>query len=221
MQFHVLRLLSPDDVRQLTASLERCAFVDGKATAGILGRDVKDNLQADRGRQDLGEPDSIFNTALQRSGEFQAFAIPRRVLTPTFSIYNPGMRYGPHVDNAIMGAERLRTDLAMTLFLSSPDSYDGGELVIELPMGEQEIKLDAGEAIVYPASTLHRVAPVTRGARLAAITWIESCVADDRLREIVIDLSRAVGAARASENRELALLLSKSYQNLLRYAAQP
>jgi PKHD-type hydroxylase len=221
MSFHVSRLLTPDEVRTLTAGLAGHTFVDGKATAGLLGRNVKENLQADRDSRDLSELDRIFGAALDRCSEFQSFAIPRRVLAPTFSLYKPGMHYGAHVDSALMGVERVRTDLAMTVFLSAPETYEGGELVIALPMGEQEVKLDAGEAIVYPASTVHRVAPVTKGERLAAVTWIQSCVPDERLREIVLDLLRGMEAARAAGNHDLAMLLAKSHHNLLRYAAQP
>jgi PKHD-type hydroxylase len=221
MRFHVLRLLTPDEARRTAAELAVRNFVDGKATAAGIARDVKQNLQADRATGDFADLDRAVGAALERNEEFRAFAIPRRILAPTFSRYEPGMEYGAHIDSALMGVEQLRTDLAMTLFLSPPECYDGGELAIELPIGEQEIKLDAGEAILYPANTLHRVAPVTRGVRLAAVTWIESCVPDERLREILVDLTRAGRCAAETGRRDLELLVTKSYQNLLRYAAQP
>jgi PKHD-type hydroxylase len=116
------------------------------------------------------------------------------------------------------GAQPMRADLAMTIFLSSPDSYEGGELVIESPSGEQEVKLAAGEAVVYPATTLHRVTPVTRGVRMAAVTWIQCAVRDERLRAILGDLNEAVHHAEAVKDAAAMLLLSKCYHNLLRYA---
>ena len=134
------------------------------------------------------------------------------------------MEYGAHIDSAIMGGSQfagIRTDLSVTLFLSPPSSYDGGELVIELPAGEQEIKLDAGEAIVYPSCSIHYVAPVSRGVRLAAAIWVQSTVHDERLRGILYDLHRALQQVEAAKNSALTLLLGKSYHNLIRYAAEP
>jgi PKHD-type hydroxylase len=156
--------------------------------------------------------------AYRQSPEFQTFAIPKRLLLPIYSRYEPGMAYGAHIDNALMS--EIRTDLATTLFLSRPDTYDGGELVIETPVGEERIKLDAGEAIVYAASTVHYVAPVTRGVRLAAVTWIQSVVRDERIRAILFDLSVCSQLPATAEDAKLSLLLTKSYHNLLRYAAE-
>jgi PKHD-type hydroxylase len=214
----VLRLLSPDEVRQILAGLASADFVDGKATATGLARDVKHNLQAQRAGDSLADLDRLVMAALNRSHELQAFAIPRCIVPPVFSRYEPGMEYGAHVDNALMGAQRIRTDLAMTIFLADPTLYDGGELVIEMPLGRQEIKLDAGEAVIYPASSLHRVAPVTRGARLAVVTWIQSYVADDRIRDILLDLSHAILLAKSLGSDDLQTRLNKAYHNLLRYA---
>jgi PKHD-type hydroxylase len=118
------------------------------------------------------------------------------------------------------GADQIRTDLSMTIFLSDPASYDGGELALETPFGEQEIKLDAGEAIVYPSTTVHRVIPVTRGVRLAAVTWIQSSVRDDRLRSVLFDLKQAVERADQDAYAEFRLVLNKAYNNLLRYAIE-
>jgi len=129
------------------------------------------------------------------------------------------MDYGGHVDGALMG--NVRTDLAMTLFLSPPASYQGGELVVHFSIGEQEIKLDSGEAIVYPANAVHHVNPVTRGIRLAAVTWIQSRVKAESLRGILYDLARAMKQAEKGPDHGHMLLLSKSYHNLVRYAAEP
>ena len=141
-----------------------------------------------------------------------------------FSRYDPGMKYGSHLDDAIMkgrSGKPLRTDFSLTIFLSPADSYDGGELVVELPAGEQEIKLDAGEAVAYSASSIHHVNPVTRGARLAAIMWVQSIVRDDQARTILCDLSQALAKAKEAGNRDLSLLINKSFHNLLRYASEP
>jgi PKHD-type hydroxylase len=221
MNYQVIRLLVPEEVRRITEGLANVTFADGKATSTGLAREVKNNLQVVRDAQNLSELDQVVVSAWERNIEFQAFAIPRYILTPLFSRYEPGMEYGAHVDGALMGPQRTRTDLAMTVFLQSPASYEGGELVVELPMGQQEIKLDAGEAIVYPASSLHRVARVTRGVRLAVVTWIQSAVPDSCLREILFDLSHASNTAQAMGNRDLSVQLTKAYQNLLRYAAHP
>jgi PKHD-type hydroxylase len=184
-------------------------------------RAVKNNLQAERTGAAALAVDQAVLRALNRNAEFQAFAIPRRALLPIFSRYEPGMEYGAHVDNALLGAggtETMRADLAVTLFLKAPDSYDGGELVIELSSGAEEIKLAAGEVVVYPAGTVHRVAPVTRGVRLAAVTWVQSAVRDQRVRAILFDMHLAMQQLQSGQSPDL--LLMKNYHNLLRLAAE-
>lgn len=222
MDFQILHILEPDEVRQIVSWVSQQSFVDGKLTAHGQARDVKHNLQMERGSAEPTECDRILLGALGRNRIFQAFTIPKRIASPTFSRYDAGMKYGDHVDAALMGsgADAIRTDLATTIFLSDPSSYDGGELILELSFGQQEIKLEAGEAIVYSATTLHRVAPVTRGCRLVALTWIQSAAPDERLRSILFDLSTAIRCAEASADAELITRLNKSYHNLLRYAIQ-
>ncbi len=220
MDFQISQVLERSELQQVVSSLSSRTFVDGKLTAQGLARKVKNNLQASRANPEPDDIDQIVFAAFRRNELLQNFAIPRRQTLPVFSRYEPGMEYGAHVDGAVMasGNEVLRTDLASTLFLSDPASYDGGELVLQMSIGEQEIKLDAGEAIVYSASTLHRVAPVTRGVRLVALTWIQSAVPDERLRAILFDLSGAVKRAETLGDTRLATDLNKSYHNLLRYA---
>jgi PKHD-type hydroxylase len=223
MHCRTFQILDRAEVHQVVSSLSNGdLFIDGKKTASGRARDVKHNLQVDRTGADVTDRDQIVLAALRRNEDFQTFAFPRRTLLPFFSRYEPGMEYGSHVDHAIMGSatEPVRSDLAATIFLSDPGSYEGGELVLELPIGEQEIKLEAGEAVVYSATSLHRVAPVTKGVRLAAFTWIQSSVRDDRLRAVLTDLSAAVRKADKSGDNELALMLNKSYHNLLRYAVE-
>jgi PKHD-type hydroxylase len=154
---------------------------------------------------------------------FEIAARPARLTRLLFSRYEPGMTYGAHTDDALMGPgeDKLRTDLAFTIFLEAPSAYEGGALTIESALGEQEIKLEAGDAILYPAGSIHYVAPVTKGARLAAVGWLESYVADAGRREILFDLS--VARHRLSEGdapREELLRLDKSISNLLRMWAR-
>jgi PKHD-type hydroxylase len=218
MTGEIFRLLTPEEVKQALRALEQCQFIDGRGTASGIARAVKNNLEVTRSLED-SENNSLVIGAIHRHAGLQAFAMPVRFLPPLFSRYEPGMEYGDHVDAGLMGgAQGIRTDYAMTLFLSSPDSYDGGELILE---GGEEIKLQAGEAFVYPATTIHHVAPVTSGVRHAAVTWMQSLVRDAALRAILFDMWRAAEKVDALKNNELTLLVSKSYQNLIRYAAQP
>jgi PKHD-type hydroxylase len=215
MNYLAVRILQKTEVDAIVSELAQHTFSDGKRTAQGLAREVKNNLQLTGPQTDsIAE---MVAAAMRRSAGFQGFAIPRRVARPIFSRYDPGMEYGTHIDHALMG--ELRTDLSVTLFLSAPETYDGGELVIQLPLGNQEIKLDAGEAIIYPSSCLHHVAPVTRGVRLAGVTWVQSSVRDEAVRGILYDLHQAIEAAAAFKNEQLSLLLGKSFHNLLRYAA--
>lgn len=220
MNCQAIRLLPGHEASRIVSELEQRSFADGKLTASGFARDVKNNLQLKRAGREMTDLDKLVFDVCQRSPEFQAFAIPKRIAAPIFSRYDPGMQYGSHVDNAFMGGPAgVRSDLSVTLFLSPPDSYDGGELVVEMALGEQPIKLDAGEAIVYPSSSVHHVAPVTRGVRYAAVTWVQSAIGDERLRAILQDLVRTMDHPDAARSPELSLLLSKSYHNLMRYAA--
>jgi PKHD-type hydroxylase len=221
MQYEIFRLLEPEEVQSIVRELAGQPFVDGKVTAAGAARAVKNNLQIERQSSATAEADRLVNTALHRCRDLQVWALPRRFVKPMYSRYEPGMEYGPHVDNSFMGGPNgVRTDLAVTIFLSPPATYDGGELAIHLPAGQEEIKLDAGEAVVYPASFVHHVAPVTLGVRLAAITWVQSAVRDERIRAILWDLSLAMRKTEQRQLDELSLLLNKSYHNLVRYAAQ-
>lgn len=219
MEFQIIQVLTPEEVQRFFLEFQTAKFVDGRATALGLAKDVKQNLQAERLGSDWPALDEIVFSALRRNTDFQLFAQPKRVLPPIYSRYEIGMKYGTHIDAAIMGAGNpIRTDLAMTLFLSPPDSYDGGELMIEQPLGEQDIKLAPGEAIVYPATKLHRVEPITRGVRFAVVTWIQCAVRDPRLRAIIHDLGKVREKAEVTDDPDAQLLLAKCYNNLLRYA---
>jgi PKHD-type hydroxylase len=220
MDYQIFSILDNAQVARVVEELGRRRFVDGRATASGVAREVKHNLQAESPADSAGGLEDTVRSALAAHSGLQFYALPKRILRPIFSRYEPGMEYGAHVDSALMtvGGEQARSDLAMTLFLSDPESYDGGELRIELAYGEEEIKLPAGEAVVYPASSLHRVAPVTRGVRLAAVTWMQSAVRDDRMRAILFDLHCAV--REAEEKKAPVLRILKAYHNLLRLVSE-
>ena len=193
------------------------------APPALAARGVKDNLQADAANPQVQALERFVLEALRRHPLFEIAARPARISRLMFSRYEPGMTYGAHTDDALMGQaeDKLRTDLAFTLFLAERASYDGGELVVESALGDQAVELEAGDAILYPAGSIHHVAPVTRGARLAAVGWVESFVADPSQREILFDLS--VTRARLAEGgaaREALLPLDKSISNLLRMWAR-
>ena len=209
------KFLSDEQLQVLNAVLDKTVFVDGAATAGVAARRVKNNLQAKAAQPGTDQAQEIFAKAVMQSTEFRNFALPLHVLPPLFSRYETGMGYGEHTDNALMSG--TRTDLAMTLFLSPPESYDGGELVIDVDREPRRIKLAAGAAVVYPASSLHRVETVTRGRRQVAVTWIQSMLRDAGQREIINDLSRVINAIRDKQpDAQDALLLSRTRANLLR-----
>ncbi|TAE49961.1 MAG: Fe2+-dependent dioxygenase [Oscillatoriales cyanobacterium] len=198
--------------------LKNAEFVDGKLTAGWYAQQVKNNAQLKNDAAPTQELINLVNQALKRNSLFQIAARPKAIRPIMFSRYQGGMYYGTHIDNAIMGDEELmRSDLSLTLFLSDPATYTGGELVIESTQGEQAFKLDAGSMVVYPTTTLHRVEPVTEGERLAAVTWVQSLVRDAHNREILFDLDtvRDTLFQKSGKTAEFDLL-SKSIANLLR-----
>jgi PKHD-type hydroxylase len=206
---------------ELRQRLAARAFVDGTATAGWHAKLVKHNRQAEAGPETQALQAEV-GQALARHELFQLACRPRRLRPVLFSRYEPGMEYGSHVDDAVMGStDPIRSDVSFTLFLNPPDAYDGGELVIESTAGEQAFKLPAGGLVLYPSSTLHRVAPVTRGERLAAVSWVQSQVRDPGCREILFDLdtARRTLFQREGKSREFDLL-SKSLANLLRLWAE-
>ncbi|MEZ5995372.1 MAG: Fe2+-dependent dioxygenase [Hyphomonadaceae bacterium] len=216
-------VLEREDIERVRQALAGANWLSGKRTAGAVARAVKENLQADGADARVQALERFVTEALQRHPLFEFAARPQRISRVLFSRYEPGMTYGAHTDDALMGAGegRLRTDLAFTLFLAARGDYEGGELVVESALGEQSIALDAGDAILYPAGSIHRVAPVTRGARIAAVGWVQSFVPDPAQRETLFDLSvaRSRLAAAGAAHEEL-LRLDKSISNLLRMWAR-
>jgi PKHD-type hydroxylase len=214
------QILSADALSTLQADLAAAAWQDGSATAGPQARKVKANHQLDAADPVAKRAATAISAALAVHTGFIAAALPRRHTVPMFSRYGPGEAYGAHIDNALRmhGNERLRTDLAATLFLADPASYDGGELVIETGFGTSQVKLPAGQMIVYPANTRHQVAPVTRGARLAAVFWIQSMVRDEGERALLINLDRAIHGLTQTvgAGNPHIVGLTGTYHNLLR-----
>lgn len=223
MSFVLQAVLAPEDLARVRAELEQLPWSSGKRTAGAAARGVKENLQADGSDPRTQALERFVADALRRHPMFEIAARPALLSRLLFSRYEPGMTYGPHTDDALMGQgeEKLRTDLAFTLFLADSASYDGGALVMQSALGHQEIKLEASDAILYPAGSIHHVAPVTRGVRLAAVGWLQSHIADAAQRELLFDLSIArARLAEAGVAREELLRLDKSISNLLRMWAR-
>ncbi|MCC7126512.1 MAG: Fe2+-dependent dioxygenase [Acidobacteria bacterium] len=219
------KVLAAEEVRALRATLARLPWHDGAATAGSLGRAVKHNRQVDEdAAANAGLVDEILRR-LRATPRFVSAALPHRFYPPRFNRYAVGETYGAHVDGAVMrlpGRDDLvRTDLSATLFLSTPDEYDGGVLEIDTRFGVQEVKLDAGDLVLYPANSLHRVTPVTRGERIASFFWIESLVRDTDARATLFDLDEAIQALTPERptGDPVLLALSGVYHNLLRLHA--
>jgi PKHD-type hydroxylase len=219
MQIVIGDVLKPDDLALIRDALGRVRFIDGRETAGFAARQVKDNRQADARDHSLDPVRDMVGKRIAENDLFRIAARPKQLSPLLFSRYEPGMSYGSHVDDALMSG--LRTDVAFTLFLEEPDSYDGGELVIESPGGEDAVKLPAGAMVAYPATTLHRVAQVTRGRRHVAVGWARSFVRDAAQRELLFDLDTARRAIfkRDGKSREYDLM-SKSLANLMRMWAE-
>ena len=214
MILSIADILSETDLTAVRAGLSGATFVAGEATAGWSAKLVKSNLQA----SDSPEIERLRALVESRLAEHAVFALatrPETIIGPLFSRYQPGHAYGAHIDNALI--DGVRTDVAFTLFLSDPKSYDGGEFVIDQASGEEAFKLPAGCVVTYPATTLHRVAPVTRGERLAAAGWVRSYVRDPACRELLFDLETARRRLFEREGKTPdADLLAKCAANLMR-----
>ncbi|NLP62718.1 Fe2+-dependent dioxygenase [Paraburkholderia sacchari] len=222
MLIHVPNVLTPEQVRALRERLDHAgdAWVDGRATAGWSGAPVKHNRQIAEHTPLARELGDVVLAAIERNPLFISAALPNQVYPPLFNRYEGGMTFGSHVDGAVRvlpNGMKLRTDVSVTLFLSSPDEYEGGELVVEDTYGVQEVKLPAGDMIVYPATSLHQVRPVTRGARVASFFWVQSLVRDDTKRALLFDMDTAIQRLNASDaDASARRSLVGCYHNLLR-----
>jgi PKHD-type hydroxylase len=217
-------ILDLDRLARCREHLARADWQDGRITAGPQSAQVKVNqqlLETDPAARDMSD---LVLQALEQSPLFLSAALPRHVFPPLFNRYGPGMSFGAHIDNAIRQvpgtAHRLRTDLSATLFLSDPADYEGGELMVDDAYGAHAVKLAAGDMVLYPASSLHRVMPVTRGVRLAAFFWIQSMVRDDGERTLLFDLDGAIQRVATLTDDPAVVQLTGLYHNLLRRWAE-
>ena len=215
-------LLSTAEVAAIRAALAGVTFDDGRVTAGVAVRDVKKNLQVTAFEKALEEPRRTLMAALLKNELFTQHVLPHRVLPFMFNRYDAGMEYGGHVDNAIMGGgDPMRADLSITVFLTDPADYDGGELVIHSDAEAQSVKMSAGSAVIYNSTSIHKVTPVTRGSRLAGVTWAQSFVRDEARREILLDLMDLARWARNVAPGSVEVMkINKIRANLMRMWAE-
>ena len=220
MLIHIPNVLTAEEVALCRQRLDAADWVDGRATAGDQSAKVKNNLQVPEGSDAARMLGDIVLRGLARSPMFSSAALPLRVYPPMFNRYDVGMTFDTHVDNAIrvVSGQRMRTDVSSTLFLSGPDEYDGGELVIEDTYGAQSVKLPAGDMIVYPSTSLHRVNPVTRGSRWGSFFWTQSMVPDDARRRLLFEMDMSIIQMRmvVPDDHVSVLGLTACYHNLMR-----
>jgi PKHD-type hydroxylase len=221
MMLTIPDVLNATEVVECRKALEQADWIDGRTTAGYIAAKAKNNLQLPLDHP-VGQrwAEHILG-ALSQNATFVSAALPLRVLPPRFNRYEGGGSYGDHIDNAIFGVrgtqQRVRSDMSATLFLCDPGDYDGGELVVQDTYGSHKVKLPAGHMVVYPGSSLHHVAPVTRGVRLAAFFWIQSLVREDHRRAMLWDLDEAIQrVAQAMPDHESLPKLTGVYHNLIR-----
>ncbi|MCU7858187.1 MAG: Fe2+-dependent dioxygenase [Candidatus Thiodiazotropha sp. (ex Lucinoma borealis)] len=212
-------LLQQAQLNKIDEVLSQANFVDGKLTAGKAAQRVKNNQELSGEPKQMELLIRILTSAMAHNSTFRSAVLPYRMADPLFARYQPGMTYGKHVDDPLMGlsGQRFRSDVSMTIFLRDPDTYQGGELIVRTTFGEKRVKLKAGSAVIYPSSSLHQVAEVSRGERLVALAWIQSYVRDPAQRELLyeLDLAREHLLATAADD-ETTGLVDKSYANLLR-----
>jgi PKHD-type hydroxylase len=225
MMLRVAGLLDQRQVGEFRAQLDSAEWQDGRVTAGFHSSRVKNNQQIGAEAPLCRALGAILVRALEQCPAFISAALPRHVFPPLFNRYAPGMGFGDHVDNAVRlipgTAQRMRTDLSATVFLNEPQDYDGGELTIADTYGTHSVKLAAGDMILYPASSLHRVVPVTRGVRLAAFFWVQSMVRDDAARSLLHEMDQAIRDIAPLAGDSPALVsLTACYHNLLRRWAE-
>lgn len=220
MLLHIPGVFTKDEVATLRSRLDAGPWVDGNVTSGHQSATAKVNRQLPESSSEAIEVGALVTQALQANPMFVAAALPHTIFPPLFNAYEGGERFDLHVDNAIRQRDgvRIRSDLSATLFLSEPDDYDGGELVIEEMYGPQSVKLPAGDLVLYPSKSLHRVTPVTRGQRVSSFFWIQSLVRDDADRETLFRLDVAIQRVSADKGPrdEAVLELTAVYHNLMR-----
>ena len=225
MMLRIPALLTPEEVRECRQAMEAADWQDGRTTAGHLAARVKSNLQLPVDSPLAQKMGTLILDKLSRNPLYLSAALPLRVLPPRFNRYEGGGTYGNHIDNALFvipgTAIKVRTDVSSTVFFSDPDEYEGGELVIEDTFGHQSVKLAAGDAILYPGTSLHRVNPVTQGTRYASFFWTQSLVQSDEQRRLLFDLDQSIQQLTADcPDHPRLSALSGTYHNLLRMLSQ-
>jgi len=212
-------VLDRNELELVRRMLANAAFVDGQLSAGQAAKRVKNNQEVDRHAREIEQLNNLVMGKLVQHPVYRSGALPLRVAAPYYARYTPGMQYGDHVDDPVMGTDGTlyRSDVSITVFISDPAGYEGGELVINTPFGEQQVKLPAGDAVMYASSSLHRVAEVTRGERLVAVTWLQSLVRDPARRELLHELNSVRERMLVNTpDTEDAKLINKTYVNLVR-----
>src|SRR5215468_2701903 len=196
MMVHIPKVLTPEQVARCRDVMQKASWIDGRVTAGHQSEKVKNNLQLPETAPEARELGEMVLNALHRNNLFFSAVLPKQVFPPLFNRYDAGMTFGPHVDNAIRGyldtPLQIRTDVSATLFISGPDEYDGGELVVSDTYGQHAVKLPAGDLVIYPGTSLHHVTPITRGSRIASFFWVQSMVRSDTQRSLLFDLDTAI-----------------------------
>ncbi|MBC3764780.1 Fe2+-dependent dioxygenase [Neptunicella marina] len=225
MLLKIQNVLSQEQVKHAKQMLLEADWTDGNVTAGYQSSQSKNNLQLPEGSATANQLGEMILQALGQSNMFMSAALPLKIFPPLFNCYQGGQSFGTHVDNAIRQVPgmpvKVRTDLSMTVFFCDPDEYDGGELVIEDTYGSHKVKLPAGDMVLYPSTSLHRVTPVTRGRRISSFFWLQSMVASDEKRSILYDMDMAIQSLRAQvQDSPEIVQLTGVYHNLLRQWAQ-
>lgn len=225
MMLHLSGVLTAEELAHVRRIVAAGPWIDGNQTSGFQAALAKDNLQLAQASPAEREAGAIVVAALRRNPTFQSAALPAALHPPMFNRYGPGKKFDNHVDNAIRfapGGERVRADLSATVFLSEPEEYDGGELTVEDTFGTHEVKLPAGDMVLYPSSSLHRVEPIRRGERTSVILWIQSLVRDDARRTLLFDMDGGVqsAGARLGQADPAVVALTGAYHNLLRMWAE-
>jgi len=221
MLLEIAGVLKAAEVATVMRELGEGAYEDGRVSAGLVAREVKNNLQVKRDAAAAQKCAPLLLEALRRNATFYSYALPHRIHGPIFNRYDIGMTYGSHVDNAIMGEPAgIRSDVSATLFLSPPEAYEGGELVLQEHQSERRIKLPSGCMVAYASTNVHRVEPVRRGSRIAAIFWIQSLVRDEPKREILYDLNEILAGLRDKLDNNEQMALTSIYSNVMRQWAE-
>ncbi len=230
MLITIENVLTADQVKAARTRLAAAEWVDGRVTAGYQAQEVKRNAQIPENSPAAKELGEVILSGLARSPRFMSAALPLRVFPPMFNSYAGGQTFGTHVDTAIRQlsstGQRIRTDLSATLFLTPPEEYDGGELIVEDSYGEKQVKLPAGDMVLYPATSLHRVEPVTRGNRISSFFWIQSMIRQDAHRTLLFELDQSIqrlaasDAAQTPDVKASSVQLTGVYHNLLRQWAE-